>query len=134
MLVSVVLLIVLALINLAGSLIIQIIIGLGGGAIGSTYIISISCVLWRRLFSDKPLPPAKFSLGRLGVPINMIAIAYQTMATTIGFFPVYNHPDVQGMNWSVVVCAAVAILCAINYYLTGKRKYRGPVVKILKDE
>lgn len=132
MLVSVIILLILSLVNLGGSKIINILIGLVSGAIGSTYVISISCVLWRRLYGE-PLPHARWSLGKFGVPLNMIAIAYQTMSIIIGFFPVTNRVDAQGMNWSIAVVGGVAILCALNYAINGRRKYRGPVVRILKE-
>ena len=61
-------LIILALLNLGGSEVFNSIIGLMNGAVGSTYALSIGCVLWRRLFGE-PLPHARWSLGRWGVPI-----------------------------------------------------------------
>lgn len=134
MLVSVFVLLLLALVNLGGSKIINILIGLVSGAIGTTYVISISCVLWRRLLGHSPLPPARWSLGKFGVPINAIAIAYQTLSIILSFFPVFNHVDAQGMNWSIAVLGGVAVLCALNYAVVGRRKYKGPVVRILKED
>ena len=60
-----------------------------------TYVVSIGCVLWRRLFGE-PLPPARWSLGKFGVPTNIIALLYQSFSTVISFFPLFNHPTVRG--------------------------------------
>ena len=64
------------------------------GAVGGTYAISIGCVLWRRLFGE-PLPPARWSLGIWGVPINLVAFLYQVLTTVISFFPIFNHTSVS---------------------------------------
>lgn len=37
-----------------------------------SYLLTISCVIWRRLFGE-PLPRERFTLGKLGLPINIIA-------------------------------------------------------------
>jgi choline transport protein len=40
------------------------------------YSLSIGCVLYRRIRRPETLPPASFSLGRLGIPINSMAVAF----------------------------------------------------------
>lgn len=64
------------------------------GAIGMTYTISICCILWRRLYGE-PLPPPRWSLGKWGVPINVIAVLYEIFTTVISFFPLFNNPTVS---------------------------------------
>lgn len=61
--VSLVMTVALSLLNLGSSTAFNSIVGLLSGSGGVSYAISISCVLWRRLFG-KPLPPAPFSLGK----------------------------------------------------------------------
>jgi hypothetical protein len=68
------------------------------GAVGLTYALSIGCVLWRRLYG-KPLPPARWSLGRWAVPVNIIAVLYELFSTVISFFPLFAKVDAKGMNW-----------------------------------
>lgn len=81
---SLIILIVIALLNLASSEVVNSVLGLIGESVGTTYIISISCVLWRRVYGE-PLPESPFSLGRWGVPINAFAVAFQTFSTVISF-------------------------------------------------
>lgn len=133
MLFSLIILLVIALLNLGGSLIVSSLIGLLTGAVGTTYCISIGCVIWRRLFGE-PLPPAKWSLGPLGLPINIFALLYQATSTILCFFPLAAKPDAKGMNWSVVVFAGVLVIAIVNYVVYGRKVYRGPVVRILKDD
>ena len=136
--------------NLGGSEAFNSIIGLMTGAVGMTYAISIGCVLWRRLFGD-PLPPARWSLGKLGVPINVVALLYQAFATVISFFPLFNHPTVrqsryictsftdhraqaQSMNWGIAMFGGVAIISFATYVVRGRKMYKGPVVDIVEQE
>lgn len=123
--------IILALLNLGGSEVFNSIIGLLNGAVGLTYAISIACILWRRLFGE-PLPPARWSLGRWGVPINLIAMLYQILTTIISFFPIFARVNAQTMNWGIAMFSGVMIIALINYLVLGRRVYAGPVVDIVK--
>lgn len=124
--------IILALLNLGGSEVFNSIIGLLNGAVGLTYAISIACILWRRLFGA-PLPAARWSLGRLGVPINLIAMLYQILTTIISFFPIFARVNAQTMNWGIAMFSGVMIIALINYLVLGRRVYAGPVVDIIKN-
>ena len=100
MVTSFVILIVVALLNFGGSEVFNSIIGLMTGAVGLTYALSIGCVLWRRLYGE-PLPPARWSLGRWAVPVNIIAVLYEVFSTVISFFPLFAKVDAKGMNWGM---------------------------------
>lgn len=124
--------VIIAILNLGGSEIFDSIIGLQNGAIGGTYAVSIGCVFWRRLFGE-PLPPARFSLGRMGVYINGYAFFYQLFMTVISYFPLTYKPTAASMNWSSTIFAGIAIICSINYLVNARKKYSGPVVDVIKD-
>ena len=98
MVASLAILIVVSLLNFGGSEVFNSIVGLMAGAVGLTYALSIGCVLWRRLYGE-PLPPARWSLGRWAVPINIIAVLYELFSTVISFFPLFAKVDAKGMNW-----------------------------------
>ena len=141
---------ILALLVLGGDQAFNSIVGLLNGAVGLTYVLSIGCVLWRRTFGE-PLPPARWSLGKLGIPLNIIAVLYQAFATVISFFPLFAEVTAANFNWYVFmqdlcrqhltcyICRAIAmfalaiIIALVNYYTTGKKIYAGPVVTIIKD-
>jgi choline transport protein len=92
--------VIIALLNLVGDRVFNSIIGLLTGALGLTYALSIGCVLWRRCFGA-PLPPARWSLGRWGIPCNIIALLYSIMSTLISFFPIFYGTGPSDMNWLV---------------------------------
>ena len=125
--------VVLALLNLGGTAAFNSIMGLVTGAVGLTYAVSIGCVFWRRLFGSEPLPHARWSLGRFGVWINGFALTYETFTVTISFFPLFADVTAKSMNWAIAMFGGVAILCSINYFVNGRKYYKGPVVYLARD-
>jgi choline transport protein len=97
--------VIIALLNLVGDRVFNSIVGLLTGTLGMTYALSIGCVLWRRCFGE-PLPPARWSLGRWGLPCNIIAFLYSLMSLVISFFPLFNSTGASDMNWSVSIRSA----------------------------
>jgi choline transport protein len=89
---------ILALLALGGDQVLNSIVGLMNGAVGLTYVLSIGCVLWRRCFGES-LPPARWSLGKLGIPLNIIAVVYQSYTTIISFFPLFAEATAANFNW-----------------------------------
>ena len=77
---------VLCLINLGSTFAFNIIISLTLLALLSTYMLSIGCLLLKRIRNER-LPPARWSLGRLGLPINAFAFAYSGFAIVMSCFP-----------------------------------------------
>lgn len=90
--------VVLSLLNLGGSEAFNSIMGLVTGAVGLTYALSISCVVWRKLYGA-PLPAHRWSLGRAGIYINIFAVLYEAAAVVISFFPLYDAVTAKTMNW-----------------------------------
>lgn len=71
--------IVLALILIGSSLAFNIIASLGGVAILGSYLVSVSTLVYQR-FRGSKLPQTRFSLGRLGLPINLATIVFDLFA------------------------------------------------------
>ena len=94
--------VIIALLNLGGRKIFNSIVGLLTGTLGLTYALSIGCVLWRRCYGE-PLPTARWSLGRWGIPLNIIALLYMLTSSIISFFPIFNGTTVANMNWWVPI-------------------------------
>jgi choline transport protein len=100
---------------------------MGTNALLTTYIISISCLVIRRL-RGQPLPDRRWSMGRAGLFINLIALAFLLWIWIFLFFPQTTPVLLSTMNWNVLINGGVMVL-AIGYYLIyGKREYTGPVV------
>jgi amino acid transporter len=124
----------LALINIGSSVAFNAIISLQIVALMFSYAISISCVLYRRLAHPELLPPARWSLGKWGVLINSVGLAYAIFAFFWCFWPGETPVDAESMNWGVVMFVGVAIVCALSYAVQGRKIYKGPVSTVVGRE
>ncbi|KAK2630179.1 hypothetical protein QTJ16_000999 [Diplocarpon rosae] len=118
---------ILCLINLGSTFAFNIIVSLTLLALLSTYMISIGCVLRKRLLHE-PLPPARWSLGRFGIPINAFAFVYSGFVMVFACFPAELPVGPSSANWAPAVWAGVLLLSGVVYVLHGKSYYTPPIV------
>lgn len=98
----------LSLINLGSAVALNIITSLGTGALLCSYVISVGCILLKRLRGE-PLLPRRWSLGRWGLPINIISILFMILCFVMNFFPRSPHElTVVSFNWNIVIVSVVA--------------------------
>ncbi len=109
------------------------VISLGVAAMLTSYLISIGCVALKRLRGE-PLLPSKFSLGKMGLPINIIAVVFLLFLWVFAFFPTAPQPVVADMNWAVLGYGSVLIFALVYYICRGRHVYVGPVEYIRKGE
>ena len=121
----------LSLINLGSATALNSITGLQINAMLSSYIVSIGCTIWRRC-TNQPLLQAKFTLGRWGLLINIISMAFLVFFFILAFFPSSPHPDAASMNWNILIYGAVILLSTVYYLFWGKKHYDGPVEYVRK--
>jgi amino acid transporter len=124
-----------SLINIGSTVAFNIVTSLGTGTLTLSYIICISCVIWRKLF-DKPLLPTRFDMGKsFGLLVNLIAVVWLCLVLVIAFFPGVPAPLLTLLyaNWSVVVWAGVILFSIAYFVLWARKRYVGPVeyVRIL---
>ncbi|KAK3680175.1 hypothetical protein LTR78_000552 [Recurvomyces mirabilis] len=124
-------LVIIALINIGSTAALNTIFALLTGATSFSYALSISCVMIKRLRRE-PLPPARFSLGKFGTPINMFAVAYVIVAAIASFFPVFNDPTATSMNWSILMFGGVFLIAVLDYAVRGRKHYVSPVQHVHK--
>lgn len=117
------------LVSLGSDLAFNMMIALSLLALMSTYMLSIGCVLLHRL-QGKPLPPARWSLGRWGLPINAFAVAYAAFIVVLSCFPSSVAPALADANWAPVIWAFVVVLSLVAYLLHGRKHFTPPVMFI----
>ena len=118
---------ILCLINLASTFAFNIIISLTLLALLSTYMISIGCVLRKRLLGEE-LPPARWSLGRFGIAINGFAFVFSAFVIIFCCFPGQVPVTTGNVNWAPAVWVGVVVISAVIYVVHGKKNYTAPVV------
>lgn len=120
--ISILVTVLLSLINIGSSAAFNSIASLGGVALLSSYIISTSCLLWRKL-ANKPLLPSRFKLGTVGTIVNIAALCYLVVMFIFCFFPPVPLPYLTpvSMNWNALIFGVVCIW-GVVYYLVWARK------------
>lgn len=118
-----------SLINLGSTTAFNAMLSLSSTALMATYIISIGCVVHARMRSE-PLPPSRWSLGRFGMGVNVVALVYSTWAFFWSFWPNSYQVTAINMNFAVVLFFGLLAISVILYVVHARKVYEGPVVKV----
>ncbi|KIW89747.1 uncharacterized protein Z519_09904 [Cladophialophora bantiana CBS 173.52] len=94
------------------------------------YCLSIGCLLWRRICHPETLPPAKFSLGKYGIPINAAAVAFALWNFFWCFWPTYFPVTASNFNWASVLFGGTLIGATIHFIFVARKSYHGPVALV----
>ncbi|KAF2028377.1 amino acid transporter [Setomelanomma holmii] len=124
--------VLLSLINIGSTVAFNIITSLGTGALLSSYIMSVSCVTLKRIRGE-PLLASSFSLGRLGLPLNVFSVLFLTLAFIMTFFPQSSRAEPVAMNWNILVFGVVVVFSGVYFVVRGRFAYKGPVASVKKD-
>lgn len=130
----------LSLINIGSSTVLNIILSLVLQAFFSSYILSLSLILYRRWKGDIAEPTQSVSgdtmvwgpfrlKGWLGIANNIFAIIFSTIMMFFGCWPTTKHPKPEEVNYSVAIFVGVTLLCIGYYFGWARRFYTGPVVE-----
>ncbi|KAE8350627.1 amino acid transporter [Aspergillus coremiiformis] len=132
----------LSLINIGSSVVLNIILSLLLEAFFSSYLISLSLLLYRRFKGDIAEPdhcsgsPKTFVWGPfrvrgwIGTVNNIFAIVFSIVMVFFGCWPAVNHPSPSHMNWSIVIFGGVTILAVVYYFGWARKYYQGPVIEV----
>ena len=118
--------VLLSLINLGSSVAFNAIGSLCVTALMSSYIISIGCLLAKRLRKE-PLPSRRWSLGPYGIWVNMGALIFLSVIWIFTMFPITTPVTPTTMNWNSVMFAGFMMWGVVYYFVYGKTTYVGPV-------
>ncbi|RAL13472.1 uncharacterized protein BO97DRAFT_442475 [Aspergillus homomorphus CBS 101889] len=120
----------LALINVGSETAFNAVVSLNVAALMFSYAISMSCLIWRKLYHPEALPPARWGLGRYGLAVNITGLVY-VLPALFWFFWLSELPiAADTFNWSVVIFVAVFVPSLVMYVVKGRREYEGPVTLV----
>ncbi|KAK7948485.1 amino acid transporter [Apiospora aurea] len=122
----------LSVINVGSTIAYNQLASMGIAALLSSYLVSTACMALRRI-RRQPLLPAHFTLGRAGLPVNLVAIGFLLLAFTMNFFPPVADPAPDTMNWAILVCGIVVAASLAYYIPVGRHHYKGPVIYVRQD-
>ena len=124
--------VLLSLINIGSTVALFAVVSLTIGSLMSSYIITISCVLLKRLRGE-PLPPHRWTLGRFGLAVNIGALIFLLPAFVFAFFPLTAQVELSTMNWGVVMFGGIVIFATVFYLVQGRHQYIPPVVLVKRE-
>lgn len=124
----------LSLINIGSLTAFNAIISLNVAALMYTYIISISCVIYRKIWHAETLPPRRWDMGRWGLPVNIIGLLYCCFAFFWSLWPSDLPVTVDNFNWSVVIFGGVFIISLAMFVLKGRKEYVGPAAIVSRSQ
>lgn len=122
MVVSFVVVQLLSLINIGSTTALRSISSLGAVAILCSYLVTIGTLIWRRLFAA-PLPARRWSLGRLGLAVNVIAVCFVLPLFVFAFFPLTEEVDLETLNYASVMFVGVLLIALVYYLVRGRNLY-----------
>ncbi|KAK5109723.1 hypothetical protein LTR62_006563 [Meristemomyces frigidus] len=131
-LLSLVVCVLLSLINLGSTAALNAILALDLASLLSSYTICIGCLVLKRLRGEE-LPPRQWTLGRWGLPINILALLWLLPIFVLTLFPSTVAPTPANMNWAVLLFGFVVVF-AVGYYLVvGRHVYISPRERLRRE-
>ena len=91
------------------------------------------CVTYRRLY-HLPLPKCRWSLGRAGLPVNIVALVYSCWCFIWSFFPNAYEVTPVNFNWACVLFVGLMGFATLMYIFHARHAYEGPVVKVITED
>ena len=117
----------LGLINIASTAAFNAIVSLISAGLFSSYIISISLMIRKRL-SQEQIQFGPWSMGRVGLVVNVYALLYTIIVVVFSFFPPTLPVTAVSMNWSCVVYGGTVIFGLIFWVIRGRKQWDGPLM------
>jgi choline transport protein len=123
---------ILSLINLGSTVAIQAVASLSASMLLTSYMVSISTLLLRRYTGPK-LPTRRWSLGRWGAVVNIVALCFLSVFWIFSFFPPTAVVTTTTMNWNSLMFAIIVVVALVYYLLKARHEYVGPVMLVKRD-
>lgn len=123
----------LSLINIGSTTALRSISSLGAVAILSSYLVTIGTLIWRRLYGA-PLPPRRWSLGKYGLAINIVAVCFVLPMFIFAFFPLTREVNRETLNYASVMFVACLSIAVVYYLIKGRHVYDGPVALVKRHQ
>lgn len=97
----------------------------------TSYLIPISLISVRR-FGRKEIPWGPWTLGRWGLPINLISIVYSIILIIFAVFPLFQLVTAENMNYAGVIFGAAVLVSTVMWIGYGRKMYWGPVREVIE--
>ncbi|KAJ5127912.1 Amino acid/polyamine transporter I [Penicillium atrosanguineum] len=115
-------------INVGSSAAFNAIVSLTTAGLFLSYEIAIVLIVIKKIKRD-PIAYGPWTLGPLGLVVNIASICFLTITVFFSFFPTELPVVPSNMNWSIVVFSGELLIGLIWYAVYGRKVYHGPIVE-----
>lgn len=122
----------LSLINIGSAVALNAILSLNCASLLGSYMLSIGCLVYRRICGPE-LPPRSWSLGRMGLWINVAALCWILPIFVFTLFPAVPNPSAAEMNWGILLFGSMSVFATGYYLVIGKHVYISPRERLRRD-
>ncbi|TQB69109.1 hypothetical protein MPDQ_002327 [Monascus purpureus] len=120
--------IILSLINIGSTTAFFALLSLSSLTFYISYLIPLVCLVWQRM--RVPIEWGPWSLGKWGLPLNLISIAFIIYISIFLPFPAQMPVTAANMNYASLVFGAVVIFSVVDWSLRGRKKWSGPSLEM----
>jgi len=126
--------ILLSLIGLVGSIVFTAVLSFIPLALYLSYFITIAVFLHYRINNrNKNVPYGPWQLGRLGIPINIVALCFCVFLIVFLPFPLVMPVTAATLNYAGPALAALFVVILVSWFGRAKSYFRGPIVGVAVD-
>lgn len=98
-----------------------------------SYVLPVIIMVIRR-FEKKPLHFGPFSLGKFGLPVNILGILWGIFTVAFVILPKEMPATAANMNYAPVVFGAALIFSLTLWIVWGRKVYHGPVNELGEED
>lgn len=95
-----------------------------------SYLIPLWLLVYKRLTSPADIPKGTFSLGKLGLPMNLLAILFATYFVIFLPFPPLLPVTGENMQYAGPVLGFVMLFAIGDWTVRGRHRWEGPTVSL----
>ncbi|KAL5338951.1 amino acid/polyamine transporter I [Aspergillus crustosus] len=100
-----------------------------------SYLIPLVLLVLKRLTNPRDIPQGTYSLGKLGLPVNVVAILFATYFVIFLPFPPTLPVTAENMNYAGPVLGFVMLFAVGDWVVRGRHKWEGPTMRLYaRDE
>ncbi|KAI9665518.1 MAG: hypothetical protein M1831_001660 [Alyxoria varia] len=97
----------------------------------ASFILSAAAMLHKRLTTPaSEMNWGPFRLYKWGVPLTVAAILYSTLGMFFSMWPTTVSPDIEEMNYCVLVFGSTLLFSMGFWLVYGRKHYTGPILEV----
>ena len=98
-----------------------------------SYGLPIAIFACRRFSTDRPIEFGPWHLGKFGLTINILSVAFCIFLIVFLPFPPVLPVTAQNMNYAGVLFLGVVLFALVDWVVRGRKRYVGPIKEVSSE-